>query len=490
MNISERHSSEGISHSTVGIIGGGVAGATIALRLAELGISINLFEEGISLVNGPPICHLHAGGNLYREISSQQCLNLLEQSIDTLRVFKHTANIRPTVIAVPIDDKGSALDLIPRLDLLKTTYEQLVKRDSKNKVLGEPSDYFTLYSQQDIEKLKLLDNPTYPVTPDDWMIPVAKSLQLDQFKYPIVMVQEYGLSVFRIAATASLALKQMENCHVLLSSKVCGVEFDQVTQRWLITYETQDNHKQQCTVDYLINACGYRSGTIDDLAHIPRERMVEFKAAYVTRWEKCEGHWPEVIIHGERGTPKGMAQLTPYPNGYFQLHGMTKDITLFENGLVTSDHSSAQPKLNDAFKEKLNRQWSEEEVIERTEKAIKHVAQYVDTFKSAVVGGKPLFGAQQIPGTDATLRAADISFSGDNYARSEIVKASSALSAADAIVNELITKGIINSYHDDVTTREQLFSTTLQLDKQEIVSNAEKIAIQRGFPASLAQPIG
>ncbi|MCG3864188.1 MULTISPECIES: FAD-dependent oxidoreductase [unclassified Photobacterium] len=489
MNISERRSSEGISHSTVGIIGGGVAGATIALRLAELGISINLFEEGRSLVNGPPICHLHAGGNLYREISNQQCLNLLEQSIDTLRVFKHTANIRPTVIAVPIDDNSSALDLIPRLNLLKDTYQALVKQDNKNKVLGDPSDYFTLYSQQDIEKLKKLDNPTHPITPDDWMIPVAKSLQLNQFKYPIVMVQEYGLSVFRIAATASLALKQMENCHVLLSSKVTDAKFDQVSQQWLITYETQDN-KQQCTVDYLINACGYRSGTIDDLVHIPRERMVEFKAAYVTHWDQCEGQWPEVIIHGERGTPKGMAQLTPYPNGYFQLHGMTKDITLFENGLVTSDHSSAQPKLNDDFKAKLNRQWSEEEVIERTEKAIKHVAQYVDTFKSAVVGGKPLFGAQQIPGADATLRAADISFSGNNYARSEIVKASSALSAADAIVSELTTKGIITSHHDDVNTREQLFSTTLQLDKQDILVKAENIAVQRGFPASLAQPIG
>ncbi|WP_434139275.1 FAD-dependent oxidoreductase [Photobacterium leiognathi] len=489
MNISRNNSPACIPHATVGIIGGGVAGATIALRLAELGISINLFEEGKSLVNGPPICHLHAGGNLYREISEHQCLELLKQSIDTLRVFKHTANIRPTVIAIPVDDKGFPYELLPRLKVLKEAYQSLVALDEKNKVLGEPSDYFTLYSRQDLERLRQLGNPSHPVTPDEWMIPVAKSLQLDQFKYPIVMVQEYGLSVFRIAATTALALAQMDNCHILTSSKVTNVQSDTTSKQWQITYRASDNTEQQCTVDYLINACGYRSGSIDDLAHIPRERMVEFKAAYVTHWAQCEGEWPELIIHGERGTPKGMAQLTPYPNGYFQLHGMTQDITLFKDGLVSSSKTTAQPVLNSSFQEKLNRQWPHTEVVERTEKAIMHVAQYVHSFKYAEVGGKPLFGAQQIPGADPTLRAADISFSGNNYARSEIVKASSALSAADAIVSELIDKQLITQLNIE-STREQSFPVTLQLSKHDIVSYAEKIAEERGFPASLAQPIG
>ncbi len=52
--------------------------------------------------------------------------------------------------------------------------------------------------------------------------------------------------------------------------------------------------------------------------------MVEFKAAYITQWNECVGQWPEVIIHGKRKTPEGMAQLTPYPGNYFQIHGMTE----------------------------------------------------------------------------------------------------------------------------------------------------------------------
>ena len=48
----------------IAIIGGGVAGATSALYLGQLGLDITLFEKKDSLVSGPPFCHLHAGGNL------------------------------------------------------------------------------------------------------------------------------------------------------------------------------------------------------------------------------------------------------------------------------------------------------------------------------------------------------------------------------------------------------------------------------------------
>lgn len=53
---------------TVGIIGGGIAGSTIAIKLSQLGIRTVLFEASSSSFNGPPMCHLHAGGALYREI--------------------------------------------------------------------------------------------------------------------------------------------------------------------------------------------------------------------------------------------------------------------------------------------------------------------------------------------------------------------------------------------------------------------------------------
>lgn len=52
----------------VAIVGAGIAGSTIAHKIASENpnYQVYLFEAGSSLVNGPPICHLHAGGSLYR----------------------------------------------------------------------------------------------------------------------------------------------------------------------------------------------------------------------------------------------------------------------------------------------------------------------------------------------------------------------------------------------------------------------------------------
>ncbi len=46
-------------------------------------------------------------------------------------------------------DAGNPNDLLPRLELLQRTYQALVEHDLKNKVLGEPKDYFKLYQRSD-----------------------------------------------------------------------------------------------------------------------------------------------------------------------------------------------------------------------------------------------------------------------------------------------------------------------------------------------------
>jgi flavin-dependent dehydrogenase len=106
----------------IGILGGGVAGSTIAIKLSEMGVQSVLFEKGSSLVNGPPMCHLHAGGFLYREIPTSDCIKLLRQSIDTLKCFKFSANVRPTVLTVPIRDSGSPNTIIDRMRIIADEY--------------------------------------------------------------------------------------------------------------------------------------------------------------------------------------------------------------------------------------------------------------------------------------------------------------------------------------------------------------------------------
>jgi len=476
------------SKAKIAIVGGGVAGSTIALRFAELGLDTTLIEKGPSLVNGPPMCHLHAGGNLYREISDEECLTLLKQSIDTVKVYPHSINIRPTVIALPKTEFGQPIDLLPRLEKIRAKYGELVAQDSRNKVLGEPANYFRFYSRLEIEALVNKAIPTKANQDSDWLISFAQNVNLDNLKFPVLLVQEYGWSAFRMAAIASLAIERLPSCHLQTSSQVTAITQHENDVGWQIsTQHMQSQDIIHQNFDYVINACGFKSGEIDDMVSAKRTRMVEFKAAYIAHWPQSQGLWPEVVFYGERGTPQGMAQLTPYPDGYFQLHGMTQDITLFDQGLVASSLKSAQPQLAQRFIEKIDKKWPEELVNNRTLGSIEHIAQYVPAFSSASVAAKPLFGAQQIPGEDADLRTADVSFHGLNYARAEIVKGSSALAAADGILKSLVDGGLIAESELGHYLTKHYFPVTQLCSEAEVTARAIILATQRGYPVALAK---
>ena len=476
------------SAAKIAIIGGGVAGSTIALRFAELGLDTTLIEKGPSLVNGPPICHLHAGGNLYREICDEQCLTLLKQSIDTVKVYPHSINIRPTVIALPKTDKGQPEDLLPRLEKLRAKYSELVMQDIANKVLGEPADYFRFYSRKEIDGLANKAIPNKASQASDWLISFAQHVDLDNLKFPVLLVQEYGWSAFRMAAITSLAIDRLASCHLQTNRQVVAITQQENDSAWQVSTknqtETAITHQH---FDYVINACGFKSGEIDDMVSAKRRRMVEFKAAYVAHWPQSQGLWPEIVFYGERGTPQGMAQLTPYPDGYFQLHGMTQDITLFDQGLVASSLQSAQPQLASRFIEKIDNQWPEQLVNNRTLGSIEHIAQFIPAFTQAEVAAKPLFGAQQIPGEDADLRAADVSFHGRHYARAEIVKGSSALAAADAILANLVDCGLIAKAELGDYLTQHYFPVSQQCSESEVTERAMILAKQRDYPIALAK---
>lgn len=482
----------------VGILGGGTAGSTIAIRLAALGLETYLFEKKKSLIDGPPMCHLHAGGNLYREIPDEDCVALLKQCIDILRLYPYTIDVRPTVFAVPTRDEGLPEDLLPRLDILTEAYQDLIEQDVNNKVLGEPEDYYQLYSHEQLLELSEREQVEVPSTVDEWMIPVAKYLDLNKVKFPLIVVQEYGWNIFRLAASAQLALEEYDHAHVFTDTtvqKVVPVDCENCTNadhhvtKWRIDYQqANDSQAESIEVDYLVNACGFRTGVIDDMVGVEVTRMVEFKSSYVTHWGDAGGQIPEIIVYGQRGTPEGMAQLTPYPGGYFQIHGMSKAITLFDDGLVASSSDSAQPKLPQQYVHYIEDGWDKAPLQARSQQAIEYVAEFVPTFNSARTVGNALYGGQQIPGEDDTLRVADVSlYSNIRYARAENVKASSTLIAADQIVTELTTLGLVQN--DTPMNRSRYaheWSYLTHNDGLAVDKVARVLAEQRGFPIAMA----
>jgi len=267
-----------LKKSKIAIIGGGVAGSTAAIYLGEMGLEVTLFEKEPSLVSGPPFCHLHAGGNLYREISDEQCIKLLKQSIDFLRFYPFVVDYRPTVIVLPSTDKSAPKNLLPRLKLLQSEYEKLIHQDNNNKVLGESSAYYRLYERETLEVLKQRQTVEKPNSADEWMIPVAQNIDLDKVQFPLIMVQEYGLNLFRLAGGATIALEALKNVTMHTQTTVKSLQKSE-TNQWKICY-TKKSENQEAYFDYLINAAGFRTGKIDDLVKVPCKKMVEFKAAY------------------------------------------------------------------------------------------------------------------------------------------------------------------------------------------------------------------
>ena len=107
------------------------------------------------------------------------------------------------------------------------------------------------------------------------------------------------------------------------------------------------------------------------------------------------------------------------------------------------------------------------------------------------MAGPPLFGAQQIPGKDPSLRAASVGFPTERYARVEIVKGSSALGAADAIVHKMVDTGFLDIGRETLSVpREESFRTILSIELDEVVKKAEEIAQNRNWPLGLARPVG
>ena len=462
----------------IAIVGGGVAGASTALYLSKLGVEVTLFEREKSLVNGPPFCHLHAGGNLYPDISDEQCIKLLKQSIAFLRFYPHVVDYRPTVIALPSYCSSKPNNLFPRLLKLQKEYDLLIENDPQNRVLGQSRNYYKLYNQ---EQIIAIQNGEISDELDRWMIPVVQNIDLSKVQFPLILVQEYGLNLFRLGASVGLALEKIDEVRVRFNTTVTNV-LKNSQEGWSLSYQ-KDKEIAHEEFDYLINATGFRTGKIDDFLDVPCKKMVEFKAAYVTKWEEASDTlFPEIIFHGERGTPQGMGQFTPYPNGHFQLHGMTNEITLYEDGLVASTAISCQPQLNPNFIQKIEKSWSREEVELRTNSAINHLSKFIPNFSQAKVGSKPLFGAQQIPGDDPTLRVAEVSFPTKKYARCEIVKVSSVIDMIEAIVGELFLLG----YIDKALYANRDFNGMIDEKEEDISRVAELICRERKYPEALA----
>ena len=94
-------------------------------------------------------------------------------------------------------------ELVPRLRRLQRRYAEIVaKGGASYAVLGPPASYFQLYTREDMQRLRGTPATAAAIAKlpgnDRFLLPVAKGVEsLDGFKYPVIVVQEYGWNMFR-----------------------------------------------------------------------------------------------------------------------------------------------------------------------------------------------------------------------------------------------------------------------------------------------------
>ncbi|MFA0252654.1 FAD-dependent oxidoreductase, partial [Vibrio sp. 10N.261.45.A4] len=94
---------------------------------------------------------------------------------------------------------------------------------------------------------------------------------LDNLKYPVLVVQEFGLSVFRLAASVTLTLEHHPKAHLMTGCRLEDARY--VNNQWHLSYQPKQGDKEQLVVDYLVNSTGYKTGTIDDLTNQSQKRL-------------------------------------------------------------------------------------------------------------------------------------------------------------------------------------------------------------------------
>jgi hypothetical protein len=488
------------SSPTILIVGAGVAGRTLctllnALRLPEdpqtNAYQVRAFERKISFADGPPYCHLHSGGLLYTSrISSAEAERLLQQSIDFVQMYPTCISYRPTVIAIRKNHTGCTVSkLIRRCSDLQLAYARLVAEDPTKQVLGSPSSYFKAYSLKKVLEIcfdsvgRLRDAVRTPCCMNDWLLNwMQQGIRLDQLKFPIVLVQELGISHFReIAAFDSTyeehlkrSGKNKPSWRVSLGAEVLSVK--QVNKSgallWKVDYRSKAGVMKSCWGHYLVNAAGASSGVIDDQLGVPSPRSLEFKASYFVRLRSPSLDFPipEAAFLGVRGTDDTEEDLPPYVQaayygkGLYQLHVLTDQITLFPFGLTASDPSASQPKEPPAVKQFYEN--FQETCVSRAQAAIQATAALQANFEAGGhLVGRPLLGVQCILGLDIEKRGSSALEYGA-AASMPIVKGISAVTASREVL------GFINKYF----AKQGLTADLLRLDGEKQTALATQLA--------------
>ena len=213
----------------IAIIGGGISGITSALKFAkDKNNVVHIFEKRSCILNGPPYCHLHAGGILYPEISLNDAQSLLEDSILFANRFPDCLNYRPTIVAYKSESTYSPSKLLFKCKVNKISYQY-----NKLHPFGKVENFYAIYNREDImyykQNGKLPEsNDIFRNFHDPYVEHFCKLLEdIDSIKYPFVSVCEPGINQEKVEKVLSDELKTYKNIELFLNKEVQLSQLDE-----------------------------------------------------------------------------------------------------------------------------------------------------------------------------------------------------------------------------------------------------------------------
>lgn len=289
----------------IAIIGGGISGITSAIKLAQNKPNeIHIYEKRNYILNGPPYCHLHAGGILYPEISLEDAQQLLYDSILFADTFKDCLEFRPTIVAYRSESKYTPNELLFKCKVNKINYQF-----SHKQPFGQVENFYAVYTKEDMiffkKHGKLPESDDFGRKYHDRYVEYfCKFLDtVESIKYPFVSVCEPGINQEKVELYLKSQLKSYNNIKIFLNKEV--------------------NLNDVIHYDNIINASGYNMFNTN-------KETYEFKSSWIISSSLTVDNLPEIAIIGERDTDSGMIQITPIKKGLFQVHCMKSDSTIIQ----------------------------------------------------------------------------------------------------------------------------------------------------------------
>lgn len=303
-----------LSNKKVAIVGGGIGGVFTAIQLAKRqNTKVDVYEKNNGILQGPPYCHLHAGGFLYPEISTIDSQALFCHAAMFAEYFSEAIVRRPCIIAYNKHSNYNTFDLLHKCKVIKYLYNCWHGLHGSTP-FGPIDNFYCAYYKDDVIYYKengcmpSNDNPANKFH-DQYASAFFELLDdIDSIKYPFVSVCEF---IIDQAAVESQLVNEFNKCDITLHKN---------------TFVQNILQQLQSHYDVIIDCTG-RGSTSESPSESPI--LAEYKSSWLVKCPRG-ANFPEIAIVGERGTYNGTLQITPIGTHTCQVHYMSHTSTIIK----------------------------------------------------------------------------------------------------------------------------------------------------------------